>query len=74
MLVMFFTCRVYINSNCHDTLGYEWSLTRWCHLVLCLVVLIDGLEDGYGYVYHDDYCITLTIMLLTLFMPALCML
>jgi hypothetical protein len=18
---------------------------------------MDGLEDGYGYVYHDDYCI-----------------
>jgi hypothetical protein len=74
VLVMFFTCRVHINSNHHDTLRYKWSLARCCHLVLCHVVLIDGLEDGYGYVYHDDYYITLTIMLITLFMPALYML
>jgi hypothetical protein len=38
------------------TLEYEWLLARCYHLVVCLVVL-DGLEDGYGYVYHDVYCI-----------------
>jgi hypothetical protein len=26
VLVMFFPCRVYINSSRHDTLGYEWQL------------------------------------------------
>jgi hypothetical protein len=26
VLVRFFPCRVYIDSSCHDTLGYEWQL------------------------------------------------
>jgi hypothetical protein len=24
------------NSNCHDTLGYEWPLARCYHLVVCI--------------------------------------
>jgi hypothetical protein len=26
------------NSTRHDTLGYEWSLARCCHIVVCLMV------------------------------------
>jgi hypothetical protein len=26
VLVRLFPCRVYINSSCRDTLGYEWQL------------------------------------------------
>jgi hypothetical protein len=35
---------------------------------------MDGLEDGYGHCYHDYYCMTLIMMLITLLMLALCML
>jgi hypothetical protein len=55
---------MYTDSNHHDTLGYEWPLTRCCHLVVCLDILMDGLED-YG---HDHYCITLIMMLITFLM------
>jgi hypothetical protein len=40
VLVRFFPCRVYIDSNHCDTLRYEWPLARCCHLVVCLV--LDG--------------------------------
>jgi hypothetical protein len=65
---------VYIDSNRHDTLRYEFRLARRCHLIVFLVVLSDDLEDGYGYVYHDDYWITLIMLLIILIMLALCML
>jgi hypothetical protein len=68
MLIRFFPYRVYTDSNHRDTLEYEWPLAHCCHLVVCLVVLIGWLEHSYGYVYHDDYCITLIIMLITLLM------
>jgi hypothetical protein len=32
-------------------------LLIFCHLVICLVVLMNDLEDGYDYVDYDDYCI-----------------
>jgi hypothetical protein len=41
MLVRFFPYRVYIDSNRRNTLEYEWSLARCCHLVVYLIVL-DG--------------------------------
>jgi hypothetical protein len=47
---------VYTDSNHRDTLEYEWPLTRCCQLIVCLVVL-DGLDDGCGYDYHDYYYI-----------------
>jgi hypothetical protein len=59
---------VYTDSIHCDTLRYEWLLAHCCHLIVCLVVLMDGLEDGYAIVYHDDYCHTLN----TLMMLALC--
>jgi hypothetical protein len=59
---------VYNDSNYRDTLGYEWPLAHCSHLIVCLVVLVGWLADGYGYVYHDDYYITLLMMLTTLFM------
>jgi hypothetical protein len=68
VLVRFFPCRVYTDSNLRNILGYKWPLARCCHLVGCLVVLMDGLEDGYGYVHHDDYYITLLMLLITMLM------
>jgi hypothetical protein len=53
---------VYTDLNRRDTLGYEWLLACCCHLIVCLDVLIDGLED-YGY---DHYYITLIMMLIIL--------
>jgi hypothetical protein len=70
VLVMFFLCRVYIDSNHHDTFGYEWPRACCCHLVVCLVVLRIGLED-YGYDYRGYALIMLWITSLIL---ALCML
>jgi hypothetical protein len=29
----------YTDSNRRDTLRYEWSFARCCHLVVCLVIL-----------------------------------
>jgi hypothetical protein len=66
MSIRFFPCMVLTNSNRHGTLGYERPLARCCHLVVCLVVSMDGLEDGYD--YRDDYCITLIILSTTLLM------
>jgi hypothetical protein len=66
VLVRFFSYRVYIDSNRHDTIGYEWLLARCCHLVVCFDVLMDGLEDDY--VYHVGYCITLIMTSTTLLM------
>jgi hypothetical protein len=69
VLVRFFPCWVYIDSNRCDTLGYEWSLAHCCYLVVCLAVLMDHLDDdGYGYNYHDGYYITLIMVLTTLLM------
>jgi hypothetical protein len=66
---------MYTDSNHRDTLGYECPLVHCCQLVICLVVLMDGLEDGYDFIYHHDYCIALIIILLIiLMMLALCML
>jgi hypothetical protein len=62
---------VYINSNHRDTLRYEWPLVRCCHLIVCLVVLIDRLEDGCGIVYHDDYCIYFNYLNDACFMPVI---
>jgi hypothetical protein len=45
---------MYTDLNHRDTLEYEWSVVRCCHLVVCLDVMMDGLED-YG--YHGYYCI-----------------
>jgi hypothetical protein len=70
MLVRFFPYRVYTYSNHRDTLRYEWSLAHCCHLVVCLVVLMDGLED-YSYDYHGY---ALIMLLITLLVLALCML
>jgi hypothetical protein len=69
VLVRFFPCRLYTDSNYHDTLRYEWLLARCCHLVVCLDVFMVGLEDSY--VYHSYYCYTCVIMLITLLMLAL---
>jgi hypothetical protein len=66
-----FPCRTYTDSNRCNTLKSEWSIARCCHLVVCLVALMDGLEDGYGYNYHSY---ALIIMLITLMMLDLCML
>jgi hypothetical protein len=57
---------VLTDSNRRATLGYERPLTHCCHPVVCLIVSMDGLEDGYD--YHDDYCITLIIISTTLLM------
>jgi hypothetical protein len=66
---------MYTDSNHRDTPGYECPLVYCCQLVICLVVLMDGLEDGYDFIYHHDYCIALIIILLIiLMMLALCML
>jgi hypothetical protein len=43
VLVRFFPCRVYTDSNHCDALGYEWPFIRYSHLVVCLVVF-DGLD------------------------------
>jgi hypothetical protein len=64
---------VLIDLNHYDTLRYEWLLAHCYHLVVCLVVLMDGLED-YRYNYDGYYYITLIMMLITLLMLALCML
>jgi hypothetical protein len=40
MSIRFFPCRVYTDSNHHDTLRYEWPLVCCYHLVVCLVVLM----------------------------------
>jgi hypothetical protein len=56
VLVKFFPCIVYTYLNRHDTLGYEWPLAHWCHLIVCLIIL-DTLEDGYGYAYYGYCCI-----------------
>jgi hypothetical protein len=37
VLVRFFPCKVYIDLNCRDTLGYEWLFAHCCHLIVCLV-------------------------------------
>jgi hypothetical protein len=69
--VRFFLCRVFINSSRGDTLRYEWLLVCCYHLIVCSVYccwLED--EDGYGYVYHDDYCITLLVKLT---LPTFCL-
>jgi hypothetical protein len=69
VLVRFFPCRVYIDSNHRNTLRYEWLLACCCHLVVCLDVFwMDSLEVGYAYAYHDDYCITLIKLLITFLM------
>jgi hypothetical protein len=49
MLIRFFPCWVYTDSNHRDTLEYEWPLVRCCHLIVCLVYYwwLDD-EDGYG--------------------------
>jgi hypothetical protein len=74
VLVRFFLCRVYIDSNHRDTLGYEWSVAHCYHLVVCLGGCFDGLEDGYDYNYDGYYCIILIMMLIILMVLALCML
>jgi hypothetical protein len=38
--IRFLPCRVYIDLNHYDTLGYEWSLARCCHLVVYLGVML----------------------------------
>jgi hypothetical protein len=40
VLVRFFPCRVYTNSNRCDTLTYEWPHDHCSHPVVCLVVLM----------------------------------
>jgi hypothetical protein len=70
VLVMFFPYRVYTNLNHCDTLGYEWPFARCCHLIVCLVVLMVGLED-YNYDYHGY---ALVMMLFTFVVLTLCML
>jgi hypothetical protein len=39
VLVRFFPYRVHTDSNHRGTLGYEWLLAHFCHLVVCLDVL-----------------------------------
>jgi hypothetical protein len=34
-IVRFFPCKVYTDLNRRDTIGYEWSLTHYCYLVVC---------------------------------------
>jgi hypothetical protein len=38
VLVRFFPCRVYIDSSCRDTLGYEWQFARCSHLIVWFYV------------------------------------
>jgi hypothetical protein len=45
-------CHNGVLQNHRDTLGHERPLACCCYLVICLVVLMDGLDDGYGYDYH----------------------
>jgi hypothetical protein len=57
ILVRFFPCRVYTDSNHCDTLRYEWSLAHWCHLVVCLDVLdgwFRGLWLGLSWLYFNN--------------------
>jgi hypothetical protein len=61
VLVRFFPCKMYIDSNRHDTLEYEWPLVRCSHLVVCLVVLTAWIRGCCLWLcYHNDYCIYFT--------------
>jgi hypothetical protein len=68
VLVRFFPCMVYTNLNHRDTLEYKWPLAHCCHLIVWLIIF-DGLEDGYGYYYHDYYCIYFICLNAACFMP-----
>jgi hypothetical protein len=39
-VVRFFPCKVYADSNHHDTLGYEGPLARCCHLIVFDVMMV----------------------------------
>jgi hypothetical protein len=39
VLARFFRCRVYIDSNHRDTLGYEWPHVHCYHLIVCWMVI-----------------------------------
>jgi hypothetical protein len=39
-VIRFFPYRVYTDSNRHDTLGYEWPLARYCHLVVFDIMMV----------------------------------
>jgi hypothetical protein len=46
-----FPCIVYIDSSHRDTLRYEWSLIRCCHLVVCLVGLMSWIKECWLWLY-----------------------
>jgi hypothetical protein len=74
VLVRFFSYKVYTNSNYLDTLRYEWPLVVAIILYYVLLYWWLGLEDDdYGYIYHDDYCITLFMTSAALLMFCLLM-
>jgi hypothetical protein len=56
MLSGYFPCKVYINSNLHDTLGYEWwhattfKRSNWTSFMIHMYVEID--VDTDKYVHH----------------------
>jgi hypothetical protein len=75
--VRFFPYMMYIDSNRRDTLGYEWTLVRCCHLIVCLIVLMAWIRGCCLWLsYHDDCYITLfmtsTILLMFCLLYACC--
>jgi hypothetical protein len=64
--VRFSPCRVYPDLNRRDTLEYEWPFAHYYHLIVCLIVLDGWLDDGYSYVYHNDYYIILFMISIAL--------
>jgi hypothetical protein len=61
VLIRFFPCRVYIDSNHRDTLDYEWQLVCCSHLVVCLVYY--WWIQGVGYGYIQDYNIIMLFVI-----------
>jgi hypothetical protein len=52
-VVRFFSCRVYIDSNCRDTLRNEWPLVCCSHLGVYFVVLL--IRGWWLWLCYQDY-------------------
>jgi hypothetical protein len=59
VLVRFFPCRVYTNSNRCDTLRYEWPHACCFHFIVCLDVLMVWFRGwlllSWGLLYYFNY-------------------
>jgi hypothetical protein len=58
MLSGYFPCKVYIDSNLRDSLGYEWWLaatpkrSNWTSFMIHMYIEIDIDDEDYNYLYH----------------------